>query len=162
MANLGNFDASKVDPVSSFDPIPAGKYLAAIVASEMKPTKSGNGHFLELTFEIGEGPYKGRKLWARLNLDNPSPQAVQIARGELSAICRTVGVLQPQDSCELHNLPLSIKVACRKRDDTDEISNEIKGFERREAAFSGVAPMPGAPPPTPAPQALNRTPPWQR
>ena len=115
MANLGNFDASKVDPASSFDPIPAGKYLAAIVASELRPTKSGSGHYLELTFEIAEGQHKGRRLWARLNLDNPNPQAVQIARGELSAICRAVGVLQPRDSAELHNLPLSIKVACRRR-----------------------------------------------
>ncbi len=161
MANLGNFDASKVDPVSSFDPIPAGKYLAAIVASEMKPTKSGNGHFLELTFEFGEGPYKGRKLWARLNLDNPNPQAVQIARGELSAVCRAVGVLQPRDSAELHNLPLAIKVTCRKRDD-GEVSNEIRGYERREAAFSGVATVPGAPPSVPAPQATKAAPPWQR
>ena len=162
MANLGNFDASKVDPASSFDPIPAGKYLAAIVASELRPTKSGSGHYLELTFEIAEGQHKGRRLWARLNLDNPNPQAVQIARGELSAICRAVGVLQPRDSAELHNLPLSIKVACRKRDDTDEITNEIKGFEKKEAAFSGVATAPVAPPSVPAPQATRSTPPWQR
>ena len=44
MANLGNFDASKVEPASSFDPIPAGKYLAVIVASELRPTKSGSGN----------------------------------------------------------------------------------------------------------------------
>ena len=162
MANLGNFDASKVDPASSLDPIPAGKYLAAIVASELRPTKSGSGHYLELTFEIAEGQHKGRRLWARLNLDNPNPQAVQIARGELSAICRAVGVLQPRDSAELHNLPLSIKVACRRRDDTDEISNEVKGYERREAAFSGVATAPGATPSVPAPQATKAAPPWQR
>ena len=162
MANLGNFDASKVDPASSFDPIPAGKYIAVISESEMKPTKSGNGHYLELTLEIGEGQYKGRKLWARLNLDNPNAQAVQIARGELSAICRAVGVLQPKDSCELHNLPLSIKVACRKRDDTDEITNEIKGYERKEAAFSPPVSMPGSAPAAPAAQATKPAPPWQR
>ena len=33
---------------------------------------------------------ESRLLWARLNLDNPNQQAVQIARGELSAICRAV------------------------------------------------------------------------
>ena len=136
MANLNGFNAHEVEPNASFEPIPAGKYVAAIIESEMKPTKAGNGHYLELTFEIGDGQYKGRRLWARLNLDNPNQQAVQIARGELSAICRAVGVLQPKDSCELHNLPLSIKVACRKRDDTGEITNEIKGYEKKEAAFS--------------------------
>lgn len=173
MATLGNFNANDVDPAASFDPVPAGKYVAVITESEMKTTKSGNGHFLELTFELMSGQYKGRKLWARLNLDNPNPQAVQIARAELSAICRAVGVLTPQDSCELHNLPLCIKVACKKREDSDEIGNEIKGYEKKEAAFAGapaVAPTaapasavaPVGPPPVPAAQALNRTPPWQR
>lgn len=162
MANLNGFDANQVDPASSFDPIPAGKYVAAIIESEMKPTKAGNGHYLELTFEIGDGQYKGRRLWARLNLDNPNQQAVQIARGELSAICRAVGVLQPKDSVELHNLPLSIKVACRKRDDTGEITNEIKGYERKEAAFSPPVSMPGSAPAAPAAQATKPAPPWQR
>ena len=31
------------------DPIPAGKYLAMITASEMKPNKAGTGQFLELS-----------------------------------------------------------------------------------------------------------------
>jgi hypothetical protein len=162
MANLNGFDANQVDPAATFDPVPAGKYVAVITESEMKPTKAGNGHYLELTFEISDGPSKGRKLWARLNLDNPNQQAVQIARGELSAICRAVGVLQPKDSCELHNLPLSVKVACKKREDTGEITNEIKGYEKKEAAFSKPVPMPGASPSAPAPQATKSTPPWQR
>jgi len=108
-----------------------------------------------------DGAYKGRKLWARLNLDNPNPTAVEIARGELSAICRAVGVMQPGDSAKLHGLPLSIKVVIRTRDDGD-VTNEIKGFEKREAAFSTTAPAPGAPPRTPAAQATKATPPWQR
>ena len=159
MAYLNNFDANTVDPASSFDPIPAGKYIAAITESEMKPTKAGTGHYLELTFDILDGQYKGRKVWARLNLDNPNAQAVQIARGELSAICRAVGVMQPQDSVELHNLPLSIKVACKKREDTGEITNEIKGYEKKEAALSSTPAVSATPP---AAQATGNTPPWQR
>jgi hypothetical protein len=159
MAYLNGFDASQVNPASSFDPIPAGKYLVTITESEMKPTKAGNGQYLQLTFEIRDGQYKGRRLWARLNLDNPNQQAVQIARGELSAICRVVNVLQPQDSVELHNLPLSIKVACKKREDTGEITNEVRGYEKKEAAFSQPGPMLGATPPTPLPQANMATPP---
>ena len=33
---------------------------------------------------------------------------MKIAHGELSAICRAVGVMQPKDSIELHNLPLLV------------------------------------------------------
>ena len=87
MADLHGFDANQVKPTTDFVPLPAGKYLAVIVESEFKPTKSGNGSYLELTFEVIDGEHKGRKLWARLNLDNPNPTAVEIARAELSAIC---------------------------------------------------------------------------
>ena len=71
MANLNNFDARAVEPIAEFEPIPAGKYLTAISTSEMKDTKNGNGSYLELEFAVLEGQYKGRKLWARLNLKNP-------------------------------------------------------------------------------------------
>ena len=83
MANLSGFDAREVEPTVGFEPIPAGKYVAVITASEMKETKNKDGHYLELVFQIIEGEYKGRKLWGRLNLDNANPTAVQIARGQL-------------------------------------------------------------------------------
>lgn len=150
MANLGNFDANTVEPTTAFDPIPAGKYLAMITASEMKPNKAGTGQFLELVFTIIEGEFKNRQLWARLNLDNPNELAVKIAQAELSAICRAVGVMAPRDSVELHNLPLVVRVRCKKRKDTDEIVNEIRGFEKRDAAT-------GRPQ-----QAQTNTPPWRR
>lgn len=150
MVSLGNFDANQVEPAVAFDPIPAGKYLAAIVNSEMKATKSGTGNYLELTFQIVEGEFKGRQLWVRLNLDNPKPQTVKFARAELSAICRAVGVMSPGDSTDLHNLPMIITVRCKKRPDTDEISNEVRGYAKREAAS-------GKPQ-----QAQNDNPPWQR
>lgn len=133
MANLKGFDANKVEPSVSFDPVPAGKYLAVITDSEMKPTKSGAGRFLQLTFQIIEGQFKNRYIWARLNLENANQTAVNIARGELSAICRAVGVMAPNDSCELHNLPLTISVKCTKRADTGEVQNEIKGYSKRSA-----------------------------
>ena len=155
MANLNGFNANEVDPSVGFDPVPAGQYLAIITESEMKPTKAGTGQYLQLTFQIIEGEYKGRLLWARLNLDNPSAMAVKIARAELSAICRAVNVMAPKDSVEMHNIPLVIKVGCKKRDDVpgDEITNEIKGYESRASA--GIAQPPDQPVP-------GSTPPWKR
>jgi hypothetical protein len=148
MADLSGFDANQVEPSSDFEPIPAGKYLAVITESEMKPTKAGTGHFLQLSFQIMEGPFKNRLLWARLNLHNPNATAVQIARAELSAICRAVGVHAPKDSVELHNLPLVIHVKCKKRDDTGEIVNEIKSYSKKEPPAGNAEP--------------NTTPPWRR
>ena len=151
MATLNGFDARQVEPTSTFDAIPAGKYLAAITDSEMKPTKNGSGKYLQLSFTILEGEYKNRVLWARLNLENPNATAVKIARSELSAICHATGVMQPRDSVELHNLPLVISVKVKKREDTGELTNEIKGYERKASAAQ-------------APQApvTDNTPPWRR
>ena len=159
MADLHGFDASTVEPRADFTAIPAGKYLAAIIDSELKPTKAGSGSYLQLVFEILSGPQIGRKLWARLNLVNPNAQAVQIAQAELSSICRAVGVMAPNDSLELHNLPLMVTVACKKRSDTGEITNEIKGYAKKDA--------PQAPAPTPPPHTLNgktdsKSPPWRK
>lgn len=150
MADLGNFNANQVEPTTEFETIPAGRYQAMIVESEMKPTKSGSGSYLQLTFQIVEGPYKGRFLWSRLNLNNANGTAVQIARSELSAICRAVGVMTPADSCELHNLPLLVHVKLKRRTDTDELQNEIHGYSKRESS------------PAQPQQAATNTPPWRR
>lgn len=151
MANLNNFNANEVEP-ASFEPLPAGKYLACIVESEMRPTKNGDGQFLNLTFEVIDGPSKGRKVWSRLNLKNPNPQAEQIARGQLSALCRAVGVMQPRDSVELHNLPLVISVKVKRREDTGDLQNEVAGYAKKEAAAAAAPP----------PQAATSAPPWRR
>jgi hypothetical protein len=150
MANLNGFNAHEVEPSADFEPLPAGKYVAVVTASEMKPTKNGNGSYLELTFQVIEGPHKGRLVWERLNLDNPNPLTVKIARSELSAICRAVGVMQPKDSVELHNLPLVISVK-QKTDADGEVRNEVKGYAKRETA-NGAKPA----------QNANATPPWRR
>ena len=150
MATL-NFNANDVDPNVSFDPIPAGKYLAVITDSQMKPTRNGTGEYLQLQFEVVDGQYKGRKVWERLTLKHSNETTVKIARGNLSAVCRAIGVMAPKDSIELHNVPLVINVACKKRDDNGELTNAIKGFEKREAATASraftTAGAAGSPPP---------------
>ncbi|HOL30597.1 MAG TPA: DUF669 domain-containing protein [Anaerohalosphaeraceae bacterium] len=152
MANLNGFDANQVEPNVGFEPVPAAKYIAMVTASEMKPTKNGDGSYLELELTILEGPFKDRKVWDRLCLNHPNAQTVKIARGYLSAICRATGVMQPKDSCELHNIPMCITVKCKKRDDNDEITNEIRGYAKKES----VAGKPQQAAPT------DNTPPWKR
>lgn len=151
MVELNGFDANLVEPSASFEPIPADKYLVVVTASELKTTKSGTGSYLQLEFTVIDGEYKGRKIWSRLNINNPNSVAVKIAQGDLSAICRSVGVMQPRDSIELHNLPLMITVKLKKRQDTGELTNEIKGYEPKPTPI--VQPQA----PTTAPTA-----PWNR
>jgi len=56
--------------------------------------------------------------------------------------------MTPTDSAQLHNLPMQITVKVRKRADTDEATNEIRKYSKREispiqnppVAAKGIAP----------------------
>lgn len=134
MASLGEtgFDARAVEPNEGFDIMPAGEYDAAIVASEVKQTTNGDGKYLKLELQILNGQYQNRKVWDNLNIWNPNAQAVQIAKGTLSAICRAVNVLTPNDSAELHNKPLRVKLAVKKDAEYGD-RNVIKAYKPRQA-----------------------------
>jgi Protein of unknown function (DUF669) len=160
-----NFDASKVAPsTGEQDPVPAGWYDIAMDQSEMKPTKdaasTGNA-FLECRFNILSGSYAGRKLFTRLNLRNHNPVATEIAYKELSAICHAAGILQVQDSQQLHGLPMKAKVKIRPGDAQYGPQNEITTF--KPANFVPDQPVagavaPGAVPPMQQPAQPG---PWQ-
>ncbi len=130
MADLKGFDARLVPPWLPHDAIPAGKYLAAITDSEIKPTKRGDGHYLQLVFTVVEGEYTGFVLWSRPLLEGPDGLAVNRGRAILSAVCHAVGIMAPHDSKELHNLPLVITVRGRLGRD-GEMKNEITQYARR-------------------------------
>lgn len=128
MADLAGFNAEQVEPQQSFEPIPAGWYTCMITDSEMKPTKNGAGEYLQLRLDVIEGQNEGRVIFDRLNLNNQNQTAVEIAQRQLSAICRAVGVMTPNDSTELHDKPLSVKVSIRPAGNGYDASNEIKAY----------------------------------
>jgi hypothetical protein len=108
--------------------IPTGQYNASIIASAMKPTKKGTGRYLELLLRISEGPYKGRVVVDRLNVENPNLVAVHIAYGQLANIRRALGVDFVQVSEDLHDKPLTIHVRSEMRRDTGAIVNVVKNY----------------------------------
>lgn len=127
-----NFNAQSVAPATGqLDAIPKGWYVAVIEASEMKPTKNGDGSYLELKLNIVHGKYTNRKLYARLNLNNPNPIAQEIGYKELSAVCHATGVLQVQDSSQLHNIPIKVRVKVRKGDGEYDDNNEITAYRNQ-------------------------------
>lgn len=132
MAQL-NFDANTVAPQEALDPIPADWYPCAMVESEMKPTQDKSGGYLECAYQVIDGPYKGRKVFDRLNLHNKNQVAVEIAYRTLSAICHAAGVIQLQDSQQLHNRPLLVKVAIEPAKDGYDAKNIVKGYKAMTA-----------------------------
>jgi hypothetical protein len=138
-----NFDASQVAPnAGNPEPVPAGWYNAQIDESEMKPTKGGDGTYLQLRFVIVDGNYANRKVYARLNLRNANPVAQEIAYGELSAICHAVGVMQLQDSQQLHGQPMKIKLNVSPGQDGYDPSNNIRSYKNINEDVGGMGGQP--------------------
>ena len=147
---LNGFNAADVEPNAPRDPIPAGWYKAMITESIEKPTKAQTGSYLQLTLEVIDGDHAGRKLFERLNLNNPNQQAVEIAQRSLSGICRAVGVMTPRRSEDLHDKPLMVTVKVTPPRDGYEAGNEISGYEpvqQKQQASGGGG---------------GSTPPWKR
>lgn len=166
-------DTTNIDPASRFEVIPRGWYPCEIVASEEKPTQDGKGTYIELEMSILDGPYTNHKLWDRLNLNNPSQQAVEIAQRTLAQICHAVNRIGVTESEQLHNKAMLADVRVRaartdpKTGKQYDESNEIKGYKPINAQ-AGAAPsfkaQPSAAPATATTQAsaAGNVPPWRR
>lgn len=127
MARLNSaFDATGIEPAAAYEVLPAGKYRAQIVESEMRVTRNGMGQYLWLMLDILEGPHQGRKLFDQLNLVNPNLTTVEIAQRTLSAICHATGKLQVNDSEELHLIPMTIQVGVKPPKDGYGERNTIR------------------------------------
>lgn len=148
MADLRDmgFDARNVEPSAPRDAVPAGDYQAILVKSERKLNTKKTGELLALEFQILNGPFQNRKLYANLNIRNASAQSQQIAWAELSALCHAVEVLSPGDTQELHGIPLIVTVKVDKDSDRGP-QNRITGYKHRNAGR-----------PTQQPAAVNQQP----
>ena len=137
MANLGEkFNVNDAPEVSGgFEPIPAGVYPAMISGSEVRTSPTSGAEYLNLTYEIIDGPYKGRLIWHILNLWNKNDKAKNIARAELGKIQQATGIDEVQDSAALHNKPHMVKVAIEPGKGGYEPKNKITGWKAISTEF---------------------------
>jgi len=131
MAQL-QFNASEVPEDEGFEVIPAGDYSAQIIQSEMKRNKADTGSFLEMRVQILDEEYTGRLIFERLNLDNPNETAVKIAQRTLADICEAVGVLEVEDSEELHGIEMLVRVGIQAASGDWGASNVVKKYMAAE------------------------------
>lgn len=164
-------DVSQIQPSTGQpDPIPQGMYSVIADETEMKPTAAANGDFyLKTRFSVIEGPYAGRKIYTMFNLKNQNPEAQKIAWADLSAFMRAIGLLNINNTGELHNKPLKIKVGLQPAKGEYAASNNVKGYyninEASTAPAPGGSPSPFAQPapgpaPAPAPTVAPAAP-WE-
>lgn len=150
-----SFDPNEVKIESQFSAMPAGEYLAQIVDSEVKPTKSGSGMVLKLTWKVVDGQFANRNVFEYVNMQNQNPTAEKIGKETLTKICSAIGVTaRVTDSTQLHGKPAKIVLAVKQDPQFGE-SNEIKAYKKASSVAQPFAA------PAPAAQA-SAAPPWQR
>ena len=154
--DLSNYNIHEVEPMGTFEPLPADWYRCVIADTEERETKKQDGSYLMLTIEVIDGKYQGRKIFDRLNLQNKNPVAVDIARRSLASIAKAINV-DPKNSSDLIDIPLMVKVAVRPAENGYDASNDVKGYDADGGASTSVAAAPVA-----ANGGGSATPPWKR
>lgn len=124
------FNSNEHNPSQSFDPLPAGWYVAQVVNSEIKPTAKPGGARLNLQFKILNAPAAGRVVFGGYNIKNDNPIAVEIAMNELAALSNAIATPVWTDSEQLHGKPFHLKLKIVK-DATGqyEDKNEPSGYK---------------------------------
>ncbi len=178
MASFGNVKVDYREIRSDFEVIPAGFYQAVIVESGGRPeneltcpdglvaTKNGKGRYLPLRFEIIEGEMKGRQLTRCFNMENVNPLTVQIAQKDMRDLLTAIGwdfaakPFGPDETNEIHMIPLTIQVTVENDKQSGEMRNNIKRFQARRipGLTSPAAPRQKSASSAPVPAA----PPWAR
>lgn len=119
-----------------FSLIPKGRYRAIVSKATEKETNSGTGRYVELEITIQGPTHEGRKVWDRLNLENPNPKAVAIARKAMTALCLAVGLPsgfdEPSDLCDKM---FEVNIAIEKsKDAAFPDKNKVASYVKPEAA----------------------------
>lgn len=150
-----NFDATGYTPQErSYGVIPPGKYPSVINATDIKATRAGDGQYLEIELQIIDGQYAGRRIWERLNINNPNKKAEDIARERLAGLCQALGIETLTDSDQLLDGTVLMGLELdRKEPDR----NRVSGFWVMDGATPISTP---AAPAAAAPAAGKK--PWQK
>ena len=155
------FDSQQYQPTTGgVDVFETGSYLFQITDSKVQETKKKDGNMLVFTATCMEEGQAGKRLMIRLNVQNPSAEAVDIAMRELSAISHVCGVLSWSDTQQLHGRPFRIRLEKTSYKDykgEDKPTNNVLGYldanGHAPGSAGGVAQQagpPAAPPAEPA------------
>lgn len=131
MASLGQtFDPTAHDTTQAeYSTLPLGIYRLEVTASDVVPTKAGTGTILKLTYDVIEPEeFKGRKIFANMNIENQNAVAQQIGQRELASLCRAIGLSDLSDSEELHFHAFTAKVGLEKPQEGYAQRNRIVRF----------------------------------
>lgn len=140
-------DLSKVDMSDGGERelLPDGDYLCEVTDGEMRSTKAGTGRYVWLELTVIDGPHKGRKLWDRINVQNPNPKAEAIGRRQYAQLCLSAG-FKSDEKVRLVDIGGRLTTARVKTAEAKgewPAKNEVKGYvakQRQDVSPSSIQP----------------------
>jgi len=139
----GVFDATQVAPATGGSTLSVGKHIVKIVDGELTTTKDSKGGMIVFTVEAidPQDPDFGRTMDYRLNIHNENQKTVEIARGQLSALCHVVGVFQVQDLKQMFNIPFMVEVGNQKLTPEQMAKQALAGEQAAPVPTTAALPM---------------------
>lgn len=118
---------------AEYGPVPAGDYPVVIEKAEVKDTKRGDGKYVWIQASVTGEQFKGKKFFHNFNILNPNQQAEEIGRRELASLGKAISIPAIQDTSELVDRSLIVKVKVKDEE------NEITAFKPLSGAPSAPA-----------------------
>lgn len=118
----------KADDVVEDSLLPAGNYLCEITKSAIKETKAKTGKYLSLHISIIDGDHAGNLVFDNLNIENPNPKAVQIAKRKLKQLCEAISLDELEDTAELHGVPFTANIKVKDASGGWPAKNEVNSY----------------------------------
>ncbi|KRE22568.1 hypothetical protein ASE66_25600 [Bosea sp. Root483D1] len=115
-------------PSSGYLPLPAGPYTLEIVETDYVVNLAGTGMVLKCKAQVVGGDYDQRPFYINYNLENDNATAAEIGQRDFAGLRRATGVLQLEDSQELHFKQFGVLIGIRARKDTGEMENVIRAY----------------------------------
>lgn len=129
MAMLPEVFNAEENEKMGFNTLPNGWYAAEISKSEIKANSKKTGHILVMIFKIiDHDEFKGRTIYKNLNIIHANQQAQEISRKELATICECCGIPAIEDTEELHEIPMGIKLKTTAETAQWPAKNEISAY----------------------------------
>ena len=113
---------------NNFEPISAGWYEVSISSTQLKQTKTGTGEFIALHYNVLGPAYKGRVIFGKLNIRNPNPHIQDIGIQQLGELMRAIGLASVEDTDQLIDGHLEVKVNISEASGGCDFSNYVSGF----------------------------------
>ena len=127
MAKL-SFNSAGKDTGGDFEPLPVGDYNMMVIESDICPNKKGTGSYVKIVLHCLDEEYAGRRVYEYINIDHPNEKVVAIAERQMAELCNAVGVLELEDTQELHEIPFVARLKVEAGNEQFGPSNKVKKF----------------------------------